>query len=315
MPLVIAHADLNPNLAKPYAGGPDGPRSIVTPFFKSTAATPVAPTAMLARYEPGSRSSAHYHTVDQFQVILDGTGTFGRHHVAPYCVHFSRAYTPYGPLQSDKDTGWAFLVMRTRHDQGPQRMPGAREKLKQMPGRQPWQATARIAFAEQAHGASMVESPDIKDEQGLYTRSVTMAPDTRITAPDPADGDGQYVIAVKGSLWYGNKEHQALTVVFIKPEEGPFEICSGPSGLQAIVLNFPRVRPRTAASAVPVGAAEHKVLKCVLCDFSYDEKRGLPEEGISAGTRWEDIPETWTCPDCGASKSDFQPHQSLPGQG
>ena len=32
----------------------------------------------------------------------------------------------------------------------------------------------------------------------------------------------------------------------------------------------------------------------------------MPEEGITPGTRWEDVPETWTCPDCSSSKSDFQ---------
>ncbi|RPI45358.1 MAG: rubredoxin [Betaproteobacteria bacterium] len=45
--------------------------------------------------------------------------------------------------------------------------------------------------------------------------------------------------------------------------------------------------------------------QCILCGFIYDEKAGLPEDGISPGTRWEDIPATWTCPDCAAPKSDF----------
>jgi rubredoxin len=48
-----------------------------------------------------------------------------------------------------------------------------------------------------------------------------------------------------------------------------------------------------------------KKWRCLVCDFIYDEAKGLPEEGLAPGTRWEDIPDTWTCPDCGASKSDF----------
>jgi rubredoxin len=31
----------------------------------------------------------------------------------------------------------------------------------------------------------------------------------------------------------------------------------------------------------------------------------MPEDGIPPGTRWQDVPETWSCPDCGATKSDF----------
>ncbi|HMV37113.1 MAG TPA: rubredoxin [Turneriella sp.] len=46
--------------------------------------------------------------------------------------------------------------------------------------------------------------------------------------------------------------------------------------------------------------------KCVVCGFVYDEAQGLPEDGIKPGTRWEDIPEDWECPDCGVSKADFE---------
>ncbi|MGN2253783.1 rubredoxin [Frateuria sp. GZRe12] len=45
---------------------------------------------------------------------------------------------------------------------------------------------------------------------------------------------------------------------------------------------------------------------CVVCGFIYDEALGVPEEGIEPGTRWEDVPDTWTCPDCGATKDDFE---------
>ena len=45
---------------------------------------------------------------------------------------------------------------------------------------------------------------------------------------------------------------------------------------------------------------------CVVCGFIYDEEVGLPDEGIEPGTRWEDIPDTWTCPDCGVTKDDFE---------
>jgi rubredoxin len=51
---------------------------------------------------------------------------------------------------------------------------------------------------------------------------------------------------------------------------------------------------------------EMKRYMCVVCGFIYDEAKGLPAEGIAPGTRWDDIPENWTCPDCGAVKSDFE---------
>ena len=49
-----------------------------------------------------------------------------------------------------------------------------------------------------------------------------------------------------------------------------------------------------------------KTWVCIICGFEYDEAKGNPEEGIEPGTRWKDVPEDWECPECGASKSDFE---------
>lgn len=49
-----------------------------------------------------------------------------------------------------------------------------------------------------------------------------------------------------------------------------------------------------------------KKWECVVCGFVYDEEKGLPEEGIAPGTRWEDIPDDWMCPDCGVTKDSFE---------
>ncbi len=45
---------------------------------------------------------------------------------------------------------------------------------------------------------------------------------------------------------------------------------------------------------------------CVVCGLIYDEAAGWPEDGIKAGTRWADVPESWVCPDCGVGKADFE---------
>ncbi len=45
---------------------------------------------------------------------------------------------------------------------------------------------------------------------------------------------------------------------------------------------------------------------CLICGWIYDEASGLPDDGIAPGTRWEDVPPNWTCPECGARKEDFE---------
>jgi len=51
--------------------------------------------------------------------------------------------------------------------------------------------------------------------------------------------------------------------------------------------------------------SEYKKYFCVICGYIYDEELGDPDSNLAPGTRWEDIPENWVCPDCGASKEDF----------
>ncbi|WP_444923268.1 FAD-dependent oxidoreductase [Microbulbifer sp. DLAB2-AF] len=53
------------------------------------------------------------------------------------------------------------------------------------------------------------------------------------------------------------------------------------------------------------GTATFRLWECMVCGWVYDEARGCPEEGIAPGTRWEDIPEDWSCPQCGVGKEDF----------
>lgn len=46
--------------------------------------------------------------------------------------------------------------------------------------------------------------------------------------------------------------------------------------------------------------------KCSICGYTYDEAAGLSEKGIAPGTKWEDIPQDFICPWCGASKTVFE---------
>ena len=46
--------------------------------------------------------------------------------------------------------------------------------------------------------------------------------------------------------------------------------------------------------------------ECIVCGLIYDEKEGWPDDGIAPGTKWEDVPEDWLCPDCGVGKEDFE---------
>ena len=45
---------------------------------------------------------------------------------------------------------------------------------------------------------------------------------------------------------------------------------------------------------------------CTVCGYVYDEATGVPDNGIAPGTKWEDVPDDFTCPPCGVGKEDFE---------
>ena len=46
--------------------------------------------------------------------------------------------------------------------------------------------------------------------------------------------------------------------------------------------------------------------ECIACGYIYDPAIGDPSTGIEPGTSFDDLPDDWVCPDCGAGKDQFE---------
>lgn len=70
----------------------------------------------------------------------------------------------------------------------------------------------------------------------------------------------------------------------------------------------PKTAPTYDADAAVAKPAPQSAKRyaCSVCGYVYDPEQGDPDNGIAAGTRFEDLPEDWTCPVCGAEKSNFE---------
>jgi rubredoxin len=51
---------------------------------------------------------------------------------------------------------------------------------------------------------------------------------------------------------------------------------------------------------------EMKKWICTVCGYVYDPERGDPDNGVAPGTDFKDIPNSWSCPECGADKDAFE---------
>ncbi len=70
----------------------------------------------------------------------------------------------------------------------------------------------------------------------------------------------------------------------------------------------PKTAPTYIAKEKDKKKEEEKMDKyvCTVCGWIYDPEKGDPDGNIKPGTKFEDIPDDWVCPVCGASKSDFE---------
>lgn len=55
-----------------------------------------------------------------------------------------------------------------------------------------------------------------------------------------------------------------------------------------------------------------KQMICSVCSYVYDETKGIPESEIAPGTKWEELPDDWKCPWCGAHKEAFREKSETP---
>jgi rubredoxin len=68
----------------------------------------------------------------------------------------------------------------------------------------------------------------------------------------------------------------------------------------------PKTAPTYVKEEKAPAAAGGAKYTCKVCGYVYDPENGDPDSGVTAGTKFEDLPDSWVCPVCGAPKSDFE---------
>ena len=206
----------------------------MTPGAADPDASTLFPMAFLVEQDPGSTAHAHFHQQDQFQLVVDGHAMMGTHEVRPLTVHFSGAYTAYGPIQASADAGVHYFTLRNGFDPGARfmSMPENRVALRSVPGRQHREAVnGPLPLAE-------IAIPQEPDGMGAWRYRV--AAGERIVGPDPATGRGQYWVVAEGTMICSDDSLPRLSCSFVNPDEAPLEAVAGPDGMDVVVMQFPR---------------------------------------------------------------------------
>jgi hypothetical protein len=210
------------------------------------AADIVYPMAFLVEKDPAAIVKPHFHQADQYQVIVQGGGKMGVHDVGSVAVHYTDAYSAYGPIIAAEE-GIAWFTLRNAWDPGARYMPAERQLLREArakfqhrestAGPLPALTDAELAALTGVKGEMVIE--ETKDGLGTWRYTVKAAGVAR--GPAPSTGGGQFWLVTSGSAHVpGGALLPPNSCVFVAPDDPALEMTAGPSGADLLCMQFPK---------------------------------------------------------------------------
>ena len=205
----------------------------------------VYPMAFLVEQPAGSVVASHFHEANQFQLVVAGSGSLGTHALQPIAVHYSNAFSAYGPITAGEE-GLQYLTLRNGYDRGARYLPAARDALRGV--RRRFRQAMADAGPPGGAAAATTEALLAETPDGLGAWRHRLPPGAALRGPDPAGGDGQFWVVTAGALRAADGAMlPALSCAFVGPEEPPFAVTAGEGGLEVVVMQYPRGRDHVAA--------------------------------------------------------------------
>ncbi len=180
---------------------------------------------------PGGVIAPHYHDVDQFQLVLRGTGQMGPKPLQPGSVHYVDHHTTYGPIVAGPE-GLAFFTLRATRAEGRYNMPESK-RLKTIRSGEFFTVTPDIAD----HAERQVLAGTTK---GACAELWRVPP--KAALPQTTHAGAAYRVVLDGSVHCGGSQLTADSVVFTGPGEPAPEAVAGPDGAVVALVGFPRAR-------------------------------------------------------------------------
>jgi hypothetical protein len=226
----------------PYIGAN---RYTLPPDAKPPADDTLHPMAFLVEKQPGAVTRPHFHQADQFQVVVAGRGTLGDHGIGDGTVHYTDAYSAYGPIVAGKSGIWWF-TLRNRWDPGARYMPAERAALNAVRDRhRHWELTTEAMpsalLGELCEATEISCRPVLEGADGLAGWRYRIPPGAAVTGPAPSAGGGQFWLVVAGDAAVDDGNPlPANSCIFVGPQEPALAGASGPLGAELLCLQFRR---------------------------------------------------------------------------
>jgi hypothetical protein len=205
------------------------------------------PTCYLIEQEPDTTILPHFHRANQFQIFVAGHGRLGKQAFRPLTVHYTGAYTLYGPIIAQED-GVHYFTVRDAFDPGARWMPESRAEMPRVPRRH--MMSEPLDLENVAVGTNdTVESVALGPEpDGLGALHVKLGAHARWLADGKAGAAGKFLLLLKGDATLQDRSLTSYGCVHLDPKDDEVELSAGDQGAQLLVLTFPRTEAHQATT-------------------------------------------------------------------
>jgi hypothetical protein len=232
---VVAREDIEKREKIDYRD--DAGQHLITPFLGGEEGSAKPSAFMVAfRPNPGCVIKPHFHKVAQFQIVVGGGGTLGKHPVPVFSYHYTDPSTPYGPIVPNNDEdGIDYITLRPVVRGGLYWMPGNKSEMDGRAGRNIAGLVSDEALPESGTAQDTLLEPH---DDGLAVYVLRLAPNEQAPAPAPEGSGGQYQLTTRGSLVHEGRDLGPLALTFVAPDEESV-VEAGDEGAEVLILQFP----------------------------------------------------------------------------
>jgi hypothetical protein len=209
-------------------------------YFKKEEDINLSPQSYLIKQLPNITNPTHFHIQNQFQVFVGGSGSFGRHPIEPYIVHYAGAYTGYGPIVASTE-GLNYLTLRARRDPGAKFLPEQRDLFISGPRRH---YTSRQFIPSDKSIINALKQPEFSwdhfdSEIRLGVGLLKMPSFSSYVVKPEKNSDGIFLVVIGGEISVFNERIGVNQNVFISASEISLEIKTSDGYAELLVLQMP----------------------------------------------------------------------------
>jgi len=196
------------------------------------------PQAFLVRAGAGHVIPGHFHAVDQFQIFVEGSAKLGRFDLRPGSVHYTDAYTTYGPIIATEE-GYGYFTLRPISTTSYHQMPGEAKLLKEV--RHSNRSRRRMLMGEVAEAPETQPgiAPIFSQPDGVGAYRLTAAAGDALAFPDEAS-HGRFLLIVDGTAMVGSQAYGPKSCLWADDGELFAPIIAGDGGVTAVLAAFGR---------------------------------------------------------------------------